>query len=301
MFQIVSASFYYDETDYLLPVIKMKKEILALGISVLLLVSLAAAQEIGEQGPLPKIHVLHMLGKGIAVSTTDPADFQVIKVSVATVKMAGEELTTGILFLNGERYKLKDIQSDNGTVSSNVYSNDTQVGSFSASLAMKGPHRTWVGTLTVNENSYNIYVLEADRPAKPKEIGEKIENLCEKFPAKCINATREIKGKLKDFCENNPGDQRCGALFREFCKNNLQDTRCVQALKEYCEDRPLSEPCLNFEYKATRKFCAEHPLNPQCTAVRDRLSKLPHIAENLRKGQSIDTAIETTEANETAE
>jgi hypothetical protein len=283
----------------------MDKRIVAV-MGVLLVAGLitpAMAQELGRIGrPLPRVRVLHMLGTGIAVSTEDPMDFKVIRVGVATVRVLGEELKVGVMFLDGERYKIKDIEVGNGTASGNVYSNDTQVGSFDVTLTIKGKHHVWVGTLEVNGESYNVYVLEVSRPVKPLEAAEKIENLCERFPVKCTRIAKGIaKERVKDFCEEHPGDERCIALFREFCKNNPHDVRCRYALKKYCENKPTSEECLRFEYKVIKRFCKGNPNNPKCVAVRERLSKLPRVIARMRRGESFERAVEETETEEVEE
>jgi hypothetical protein len=216
----------------------------------------------------PKIKTIGVLGRGIAVSTTDPSNFKIVKAGVAIVRvtLAGEEmeLKVGVLFLDGERYKLKDIQIGNKTASGNIYSNDTQVGNFNLSLVIKGDHEIWFGSLSVGGQNYNAYILEGEHLAKAEEVGEKVEDLCEKFPEKCTEIGRGVarqlcekitdkscREKIREFCEENPNDARCISIFREYCRSHLEDARCREGLKGYCKVNPQAKQC--------EEFCEKHP------------------------------------------
>jgi hypothetical protein len=233
-------------------------------IALVLLGTLAIAQTTVK----PTIKTIGVLGRGIAVSNTDPSSFKLVKAGIATVRVTllGEEteLKVGVLFLDSERYKLKDIQVGNETASGKIYYNDTQVGSFSLSLAIKGDNEIWYGSLSVNGQSYNVYILEGERPIKAAEVREKIEDLCERFPAKCISIGRGVaaqlcekitdkscREKIGEFCERYPNDARCVSVFREYCRSHLEDARCREGLKGYCKVNPQANQC--------EEFCQKYP------------------------------------------
>lgn len=248
-------------------------------ISLLMFSSIVIAQE------LPKIKTIVHLGKGIAISTTDSKDFRLLKVGIATVttRSAGEEseLRVGVLVLDDVRYKLKDIQVGNGTISGSVYLNDTSVGSFEASSIMKGDLEVWVGTLSISGASYNVYILEAPRPIKPRELGEHISETCKGNPERCKVAIKGIgpancektpeepscRERIKNFCENNPKDQRCVALFRVYCMKHLDDARCREAVKEVCKENKDDERCRMMMLKTSEIFCQKNPLDKRCVEL----------------------------------
>jgi len=240
----------------------MKKILIASVIALVMLGTLVIAQTI-----TPKIKIIGVLGRGIAVSTADPTSFKIVKAGIATVRVVimdeETELKVGVLFLDGDKYVLKDIQIGNETVSGNIYSNDTQVGSFNLSLVIRGEHEIWFGSLSVSGQNYNVYVLEGKRPVKPEEVGEKIEDLCEKFPEKCTAIGKGVGGypcekeidkscreKIREYCEDHPNDARCVSVFREYCRSHLDDARCREGLMGYCKYNPTAKQC--------EEFCGKH-------------------------------------------
>lgn len=263
---------------------KMKKLIIALIISITIVGGIVIAQEKLR----PRIKTIATLGKGIAISQTDPKDFKLVKAGIATVRLSlageGTELRVGILFLDNERYKLKNITISDGSVSGNVYLNETQVGSFEASSVMKGNLEVWVGTLTINEETWNIYVLEAPRKIKPIELGWKIADLCGTRPDRCKRLIKGIgpsyceitpensscREKIKNWCEEYPTDQRCIALLRNYCRFHINDSRCRKTLREFCMNNTENEKCRFFELKVTEKFCEKYPLDKKCIELEKK-------------------------------
>jgi len=238
------------------------------GLLVILFVVLAASTAIVSAQAIYRIKTLGILGKGIAISTTYPEDFKLIKIGIGTVtvELLGEEtdLTIGVLFLDDDKFKLKDVEMGNDTASGKVFSDDEEVGSFSVSLTIKNEQEIWYGTLTVNDENYNIYILEAERQIKPLEFATKVKNLCDEYPEKCSDIAKGIgqgycekvedrscREKIEEFCEEHPDDRRCMAVFRFFCKGNLDDKRCRQELKQFCAKNPDDESC--------EEFCKKFP------------------------------------------
>lgn len=254
------------------------KRVFALFTTILIIAmgGLAAAQAVGVQtnAPRPVIKTLGVIGKGLAISQSDPMDFKLLKIAIGKVKVSllGEEteLMVGVLFLDKDRYKVKDIVLGNDTITANLYSNDTRVGSLEASSVTKGDTIVWAGTLNVNNENYNIYVLEVPRKPKPFEIADKVKDFCKENPKRCLATAKGVVRKaedVKNFCENNPDDERCRKLFRLYCQNNLQDSRCREALKDYCEEHEEEEICQNFELRITKDYCTNHPRDMKCAKL----------------------------------
>jgi hypothetical protein len=258
-----------------------------------MLVMPVIAEELGAQRRLvarPRIKTIGILGKGLAISQTDYKDFKIVKFGIARVitSLAGEEseLSVGVLWVDDDRYKLKNIVIGNGSASGDIYLNDTKVGSFEVSSIMKGKIEVWVGTLTINEETRHVYVLEAPRPIKPREMGENLFDFCKEHPDRCKKLLKGIgaaycektpedvscREKIKNWCQDHPKDERCLALFRNYCKFHLDDTRCREEFKEYCEEHPDEEKCKFFELKITEKYCEKHPRDKRCLKIaRKRL------------------------------
>ncbi len=219
----------------------------------------------------PKIKTLVFVGKGIAVSPNDPLDFRMVKAGVGSVKvsLAGEttELKVGVLILDGEKYKLKNIVDDSdGGVSGDVYRNNSRVGSFSVSSVLKDDITVWAGKLEVNGETFNLYILEASRKARPDEIREKISDYC-----KANKNDPNCRQRMAEYCKNNLDDSRCKEIFRRYCKNNLDDSRCREYIRSYCDKNPEIEDCRVFVVKRTAKFCKEHPNSEHCIEIEKRL------------------------------
>ncbi len=262
----------------------MKKAFI-LGIIVLMFCATVIAQ---PQLPKPKIKKLWILGSGLVISPSDPKVFKIAKFGLAkiTVSLAGEEtdLKVGILRFDNETYKIKDITVGNDTANGTIYSNNTQVGTFELSSVIKNKLVVWVGTFTINDETWNAYFMEAPRKVKPIELAEHVSTFCKEHPEKC---KRYIKGigpeyceknpeepscreKIKNWCKDHSTDTRCIALLRNYCRFNMDDIRCREEFREYCSKHPEDEKCKYFELKITEKFCEKHPLDRKCLALEKK-------------------------------
>jgi hypothetical protein len=254
---------------------KAEKAIL---ISVAVLLVIAApvlAENLGGQATVlkPSIKMIGILGKGIASLPSDPLAFKIVKAGVGTVSVSvlGEQtdLTVGILFLDDQKYTLKNISISNGSASANLYINDTQHGSVSLTSVIKGDMEIWAGTLTVDGTSYNTYILGGTRPIKASELKEKVSEYCSE------NSTdKNCGGKIQDFCENNPTDTRCLALFKAFClrKNNMDDSRCKEFMAGWCKDKNETEDCKSFAIQSSGAYCTAHPGTGICKAIEQKIT-----------------------------
>lgn len=278
------------------------KKILAITTIVFLLLPtmLVAAENLGSQGLLrPVITTVGVLGRGIAISEDNPKEFKILKIGIAKLRVSlegeNQELAAGVLWLDDSRYLLKNVLIGEGNTSADVYLNATKVGSIDLSLTEKGNTEIWIGSLSVNDDRYNVYILEGQRKFKGFELGEKVSDVCEEHPEKCTTIAKGIgnrfcdklndpscREKIKEFCEEHPDDNRCVTVFRIYCEQNLQDARCRQELTNFCKENPTDEKCLN--------LCEKFPM--KCSQeIRER------IKEKLRI-RNATTTVEITEESD---
>ena len=232
------------------------KKLMAAAIALALVVFAFApvrADVVGGQNPVKAtIRTMGALGNGLAISQSNPLDFQLLKIGVAGVSLAysGSEETVkiGVLYFGEDKYRLKNATLGNGTASANVYDNETLVGSISLTSYPKGDTEIWAGTLTLNGTAYNAYVIQAKRDAKPVEKAENVKEYCTNNPEKCkavMKAVGQIlcdpatdgncRDKIKTFCEAHPDDSRCKKLDLAFCALNLNDSTCRQQIIQACQ------------------------------------------------------------------
>jgi hypothetical protein len=249
------------------------RNLLLVSVAALLVFSVPALAQkgLGEPSPKPRIDMFGMLGKGIASLPSDPLNFKIVKVGVGKVKVdvngTETKVTIGILFLDDEKYIVKELVIGNGSITGNLFQNATQKGSLSVKSVMKGNMEVWAGTLTVEGTAYNLYVLEAPRLIKKEELKDKIKDYCSG------NAEGNCSSRIEDFCENNPTDTRCLALFKAHCMkgNNLDDSRCRQFMLGWCQNNSEATDCRLLAIQRTEKYCEEHEGTPVCNAIQNRL------------------------------
>jgi len=244
------------------------KKIIAILIVLSLLVAPVMAQSptVTSAGRV-KISSLIILGKGIAASQSDPMDFMIVKLGIGKVTTPnGTELSTGILKTDDEKYRLRNIEIDDGHATGDIYGNGSKVGSFDVSSVMKGDTEIWAGTMDLNGKTYNTYVIEGARPVRPSELKDKVANYCKENPG-----DQNCK-KVANYCQNNPEDARCKALFRAYClKTNMEDTRCRQAFADWCKKNPTNKYCVSFELKRAKAYCEEHSDSVLCERIANRV------------------------------
>ena len=219
----------------------MKAHIGAMKIyAVAIFLAISMSLVVSAQGTT--IKTLNAVGKGIAISVTDPSDFTLLKIGIArvSVELLGEtqEVSAGILILDNDKYRLRNINIGNGSATADVYSNSTDVGDINIASVQKGDTIVWFGTLTVNGKTYNVYILEAGRQIKPFELGENVADFC-----RANRGHENCRERMAEFCQQNPTDARCRQIFLEFCKENPDDVRCRDAIREFCNERPTNSLC----------------------------------------------------------
>ncbi|MEM5776855.1 MAG: hypothetical protein QXJ06_00205 [Candidatus Aenigmatarchaeota archaeon] len=277
----------------------MKKYVLV--ALVLLSIALVAAQDLGMQqlrinAGRPVIAKIGALGKGIAISTTDPLDFKIVKIGLVQVKMNVSEqvivTNRGLIWLDDTKYQLLNATVTQNTISADVYLNNTLIGNLNLVLVQKNETSLWAGKIEISDKEYNVYILEGKRGFEKTEMGLKIKEFCNENDQNCNQIAKGIgnrfcekindpscREKIAEFCEQNPNDTRCTAVLRNYCANNTDDTRCREMLRGVCKENPADTRCLN--------FCQDNPEACKIQIrqeVKERLKeKLQEIKENRGK------------------
>ena len=243
-----------------------------------------------EKHDKPLIHSIGLIGQGLAVSTSDPSNFEHVRAGIAKIAVNAsgkrEIIPAGIFFLGGEKFRLRNIAVANKSISADLYSENESVGSLRLELVAKPAGDVWFGSLSANGAGYNLYILGVMRGPKPAELGEDVKELCSSNPEECrefreekgignncddLNATN-CRDKIKEFCSDHPDDRRCQAVHRVYCMANLDDSRCREMLKNYCmhTERPDRPEVCGRLYEAFKEL-KEQNTQPEKGNVRERL------------------------------
>jgi len=235
-------------------------------------ISLLAVVAIAQEGAKPRVRDLVLVGRGFAVSSSDPSDFKLLRVGVARVTVTVDDVETtllrGVLNADGDHLRVKDITHDNSSVSGNLYRNDTQVGSISLQSVVKGEHTIWYGTMTLDGASYNVYLFSIHRSHKPDEVRDKVSDYC-----RANRGDPNCRERMEDFCQSNPEDSRCKQILRTQCLNQTNDERCRFEFKEVCKQSPDSEECARFQLKGSNKYCDRNPEDRRCVEIRTKAER----------------------------
>ncbi len=251
----------------------MRKVLATFIVAILVLSTPILAEELGEVKSVDtEVKAILHLGKGLAISTSDPTDFSVVKAGVGKVGFRSgtesKELKAGVMFVDEERYRIRNATLEEGSLSAKLYLNATEVGSFSVLSTQKGEHEIWVGTLQLNGKSYNLYILELPREMKARELRDKVAGYCKDHAE-----DENCREKIQEYCENNPKDNKCLALTKAFCKDNTDDTRCRHELKTYCKDNPDAAECSKMPMIKAKMFCEQNPDAPRCKIAKKVMEK----------------------------
>jgi hypothetical protein len=208
-----------------------------------------------------RVRLMGALGNGLAISQDDPMDFELLRVGIAGYRVytsANETLVrVGILYFGEDKYKLKDITIGNGSITANIYENNASIGSLAIDSYVKGDKEIWAGPLTLNDVTYNAYIIQQPRSLKAAEKASKIFGYCEEHPAGCLRAMQAIGNIICDpeqegntcsesiqtYCEQNPDDRKCEALHLAYCRVHLEDADCRAQLMERCSQNLSEEAC----------------------------------------------------------
>jgi len=230
----------------------MKSRSIATKLLVALLLAIifsatASAQAAGK----PVVKKLFLGAKGILIGSDDPMDIHSSKIIAAKFKIAyesiSEEVNFGVLYVDNEKYKLKDIQADPESFLANIYDkNNVLVGNVYLAPVETPGILVWAGNVSVNNTSYNGYYLQYRAEVKPAQIVNNIAEYCKEHPEdekcykfeKCKEDPEACKAEIARFCKLNPDSEKCKELWKGFCLRNLDDVRCREFLKKKCEEDP---------------------------------------------------------------
>lgn len=259
-----------------------------------------------------RIHRMGAMGNGLAISQSDPMDFELLKIGIAGVKLTADvdsaELKVGVLYFGEDKYRLKDVEIGNGSASADIYDGEDQVGTISLDSYPKGDKEVWAGELTLNDVTYNAYVIQVARRVKAMEKAHHIHQYCKNNPARCKAAMKTVgnilcdpeqegetcRNRIKEFCENNPEDNRCKRLGFEYCRTHLDDADCRAELMERCKANYDDEVCENLG-RVYNKLAEDKPKIAQAlqkapawfVKARERLRNL--ATDNSGNGDTNDT------------
>jgi len=288
------------------------KKLLAVAAALVIIgiagASVMADEGIGSQNRFnAKITTMGALGNGLAISQSNPMDFQLLRIGIAGVRITAtdqnESVKIGVLYFGDNKYKLKDVVLGNGTANANIYDlNDTSVGSISLTSYPKGDTEIWAGTLSLSGASYNAYVIQAKRLFKPAEEADNIKDYCTNNPGKCMAAMKAVgsiicdpqtdgncRDKIRTFCEQNPTDKRCKTLGLTYCELHLNDSICRSEIIDNCK--------LNNSEKVCEKLANLY--EKRLEKAEGAISKLPAWVNSVRQRLTIRAGNRT--ANESGD
>ena len=241
----------------------MKTQILAITVALLILAVpvLAQTPELISAKTTKHIWTRGAFGSGIAISQSDPMDFELLKLGIAGVKLVTEDVEsvvkTGVLYFGEDKYRLKDVVIGNATASATIYYNDTQVGTISLDSYLKGDREIWAGTLTLNDVTYNAYIIQVPKVVKAVEKAKYIYQYCKDHPVICRGVMKAVGREICDpeaegetcmnqiqaYCEDNPDEARCKALRLAYCKLHPEDADCRAEMKGVCQNDNTDNAC----------------------------------------------------------
>ncbi len=263
----------------------MKKIYIALAMVFLIPLSFAEtkAMPLGIQATAPRVHVdtLALIGHGFAISESDPTDFSVIKIGVAKVDVElGQEkksLVSGLIFVDGTKYRLRNTELSNGTFYADVYYNGTKTGTINATSLVKNKEIVWYGEVTLDEKTYRIYITESQRPFKPEEMGKKIGIYCREHPE--AKECKGVRGNITQYCESHPKDTRCIAIQKRYCANHLNDERCRNMI---INGRANETEYNEVVSRYSERYCQKHP--DRCSPIARHAIKMRRRIVNHMEG-----------------
>jgi hypothetical protein len=182
-------------------------------ISIIFVASLAAAVSVDK---------VQVIGRGIVVNPSDVADFSFLKIVIANViveELDNEEFGLGVMFLDEDKYKLKDVEAGEDSASADVYSGEDNVGTIKLTRISKPGGEVWAGILSIHGTDKFAYVLTAKREFDDDEKKGKIGEFCSENPEKCAADARQV-------CQTNPDSEPCRKVLRQYCAENPDDVRC---------------------------------------------------------------------------
>lgn len=242
------------------------KKLATMAIAFLVLTVTFVASFAVAQGPTltsannAKIWTRSVFGTGIAISQSDPMDFEFLNIGVAKVKFVSNENDTvrlvGILKFGERKFRLRDVAIGNGSASASVYYNNSQVGSLSLDSYVRGDREVWAGSLTLDGSSYNAYVIQIPKILKAVEKAGYIHEYCKNNPERCRATMKAVgnvvcdpvtdqncRDRIKNFCEQQPDDNRCKALRLAYCRSNTEDSDCRAELMDVCKSNTTNAAC----------------------------------------------------------
>ncbi len=256
---------------------RSKSVAIKLLVVALLLATAFSATAFAQPTTEPVVKKLFLSARGILIGSDDPMNIHSSKIIAAKFKVVyeglSEEVNFGVLYVDNEKYKLKDIEADPESFLANVYDkNNVLVGSVYLAPVETPGILVWAGSISVDNTSYNGYYLQYRAEVRPAQIVNNIAEYCKEHPEdekcykfeKCKEDPEACKAEIARFCKLNPDSEKCKELWKGFCLRNLDDVRCREFLKKKCEEDPTQAFCVVRE-QAGKAFTT---VQTTATAVR---------------------------------
>lgn len=240
----------------------LKKTIIVLLVLMVMAIPAVARTAAAQSSESYRISSYTILGKGIASNPDEPMDFRIVKFGIA--KLVGDDETeyAGILKVDEEKFRLKDIEMEDVYIEGDIFENDSDEGFFDLTSVMKGDTEVWAGEMIFKGTRYNLHVIQGNRPIKAGELQEKVSDYCQD------NDDANCRDRVQDYCKNNPDDSRCKALFRAYCiRGNMDDMSCRQAFGEWCEENPKNKYCVPFVLQRSERYCQYYSSSRLCRNI----------------------------------
>jgi len=240
----------------------MKKTITVLLVFLVLAIPATTRFAVAQSSESYRIGSYVILGKGVASNPDDPMDFRIVKFGIAKLVSDGETEYAGILKVDEEKFRLKDIEIEDTYIEGDIFENESDEGFFDLTSVMKGDTEVWAGETIFKGTRYNLHVIQGTRPVKAGELQEKVSDYCTN------NEDANCRDTIQNYCEKNPDDSRCKALFRAYCiKGNMDDMTCRQVFSEWCEDHPKNKYCVPFILQRSEKYCQYYSSSRLCRQI----------------------------------
>lgn len=253
------------------------------------------------------IHSIYMNGSGIVVNAEDPLDFMNAKAifggfrllnreqcitSTETDSTDSEELEkcftykrAGILLLDDEKYRLRNIEVSYEMISADIYSplsvstsaedsEENHVGSIAVKRYEKPGRDIWAGEMKLNSKEYNAYFLGVKREFTSLELRQRLNDYCRENP-------REGECRYINICKNDPENENCGPVRERFCISNAGDIRCKPILQDICEEAPASSFC----QKITQWAKPFYTIKPIAVSIEEKPIPAESIGVNAEIAQ----------------
>ncbi len=183
-----------------------------------------------------EIEKLFFRGKGLGINQSDKTDVAYVRAVGAQIVLPnGNILARGRLRVDREPYRLINIEVTEFTATAEIIDKDSDpesaeaIGSIELERIEKEGKDLWIGSMNLNDKTYDLYLLGFGRKFTVREVARKAWRFCKNNPE-----NEHCKSVAGINCRDNP--RECRLKVWRFCKTHPRDNRCKQFLKSACTD-----------------------------------------------------------------